>query len=124
MSDVLRVSSLAKLRLTRNDVVLYEQAYSLDETTFTESASDRMVLATNMASPEQYNLGGISTGAHIMIETDKPILVSFNGTTAQWQVGANNDGGVLLMSNTSFTSVYFQNESTSTEVTVHVAAVE
>ena len=124
MSDVLRVSALARTKLTRNDVTLYEQAYSLDETAFTELAADRVVLATNMSTPEQYNLGGISNGAHVMIETDKPVLISFNGTTAQWQVGANNDGGVLMLANTSFTSIYFQNESTDNEVTAHVIAVE
>ncbi len=112
MADVLRVGELARLKLVRDGVTVYDQAYAPTEEAYTEHAGDRVVLATNMASPEQVNLGGVSTGEHLMLETDRTILVGVNSQTNLITVKK------ALMVISSFSTLYFQNESTTNTATV------
>lgn len=112
MADVLRVSELARVKLTRNDVVLYNQVYSPPEESYSEHAGDRVVLSTNMASPKQANLGSITTAEHLMLTTDRTIKVGVNSQTNLWTVSK------ALQLKGSFSSLWFQNESTTTTAVV------
>lgn len=112
MADVLRVGELARLKLFRNGVVVYDQAYAPQEETYTEHAGDRVVLATNMASPEQVNLGGVATAEHLMLETSGEIKVGINSQTNLITVKK----ALLVIS--SFSTLYFQNENTTNTATV------
>lgn len=118
MADVLRVQELARIKLTRNGVTMYDQAYAPAAESYTEHAGDRVVLATNMASPSAVNLGGISSAEHLMLETDQPILVGVNSQTFLWTVKK-----ALLLKGT-FTTLYVQNESTNNEATVEFVVTD
>lgn len=124
MADVLRVGELVRLKLTRNGVTLYDQAYSPVEETYTQHSSDRVVLATNMASPQAVDMGGIGpaatqvAGQHLMIETDRAIKVGVNSQT--FLVPVNK----ALFAISSFTTLYFQNESTTNTATVEYAVTD
>ncbi len=112
MADVLRVSELARLKLTRNGSILYDQAFSPVEESYTEHSGDRVVLATNMASPQQVDLGGVSSGQHLLVETDRAIKIGVGSQTFLVDVTK------VLMVVGSFSSLYFQNESTTNTATV------
>lgn len=112
MADVLRVSELARLKLTRDGVVAYDQAYAPAAESYTEHAGDRVVLATNMATPEAVDLGGIATAEHLMLETERTILVGVNSQTNLITVKK------ALMVVSSFSTLYLQNESTTNTATV------
>ena len=111
MADVLRVSELARLKLLRNGIPVYDQAYSPIEESYTEHAGDRVILATNTAVVA-VNLGGIATAQHLMLETDRVINVGINSQTFLISV----EKALLVVS--SFSTLYFQNESTTNTATV------
>lgn len=117
MADVLKVQELARFKLKRNATILYDQAFAPAEEDFTEHTGDRVILATNMAAPQEINLAGVATGGHLMLETDREILVTLDVTTSKWQVGNGSALGALLFVG-SFTHVYLQNENTTNTATV------
>lgn len=71
-----------------------------------------------MSSPQAVNLGGVATGARLIVTTDQTIKVAINGTTALWPVSK----AVLLEG--TFTSLYLKNENTSREATVRVLVTD
>lgn len=75
-----------------------------------------------MPSPQQFNMGGVTTGSYLFIKTDRPIKVALNDISRIWDLGANNsDGGILLVG--TFTAVYLQNTNPTYEATVDIVAV-
>lgn len=112
MADVLRVGKIARLKLHRNGVVAYNQAFAPVDEVYTEHAGDRVILATNMATPQQVDLGGISSAEHLMIETSRVIKVGIDSQTNLIPVKT----ALLLVS--TFSTLYFQNESTTNTATV------
>lgn len=118
MADVLKVTELARLKLTRNGTVLYDQTFEPTEESYSEHSADRVVLAVNMASPQQVNLGGVATGRHLILETDQTIKVGVDSTTNLWQISS------ALMLVGSFTNLYVQNESLTNTATVQVVVTD
>ncbi len=111
MADVLRVGELARLKLLRNGTVIYDQAYAPVEESYTEHAGDRVILGTN-TTVDAVNLGGIATAQHLMLETDRVINVGIDSQTNLISVSK------ALMIVSSFSALYFQNESITNTATV------
>ena len=123
MADVLKVQTKARFKLTRNTVVLYDQDYFPREVAFTESAGARVILATN-SGMQEFDMEGVTTGEYLMIEADRPILVSLGTTVLQWPVGIGTKGGAVMLSGSSFTHVFVENESTTNVATVQIAVTD
>jgi hypothetical protein len=70
---------------------------------------------------EALDLGGISSGENLLLETDQPIKVALNSTSTDAKIEV---GGSLMVSGGSFTSVYLQNESTDETATVQVVVTD
>lgn len=119
MADVVKYEPSARMKITRNGVRLYEQYYNTLATTFSEYTSDRLVLATNMATMSQIDMGGVTTGTELLLVTDQPILVAVNSSSPQWTVGKS-----VMLSGGSFTQLWVQNESTTNTATVQVVVVD
>jgi len=119
MADSMKVKETYRMRLTRNGVTLYNQEYSTPtDETYSEHAADRVVLATNMVSPQQASLGGITTGQHLAIKTDRAIKVGVSSQTNLLDV----ERALVIVG--SFTSLWFQNESTTNTATVEFVATD
>lgn len=119
MADVVKYEPSARMRITRNGVRLYEQYYDTAASTFSEYTSDRLVLATNMATMSQIDMGGVTTGSELLLVTDQPILVAINSSAAQWQVSKS-----VMLSGGSFTNIWVQNESTTNTAIVQLVVVD
>ena len=122
MAKVTTVEIAARLTLFEDKKDVYNQAFSMNVVTYTEHSIDRLVLATS-SGWQEINLGGVTTGVYLEIKVDKPILVSLNTTTREWNLGKGTKGGVLAMIS-EFTHVYVQNESSTNTVVVNAAIVD
>jgi hypothetical protein len=120
MADVLKRTVRARVKLTRNDAVLYDQTYYDDDTDYTESTHQRVVLATNMAVPQEVDMAGVSTGAVLFVESDRAINVAVNAIGNVWPLAEN--GALLLVG--SVTHLYLQNESTTNLATVELVVAD
>jgi hypothetical protein len=120
MADTTEVEVSAKFRAYRNGKAVVDMPFTMSASSYLEHATDRVILATNMTSPQEYNMGGVGTGKFLMVETDRPILMSLDTTVTQWNVGRGTQGGVVVFIG-SFTHVYFQNTNTTNTVTANVA---
>jgi hypothetical protein len=120
MADVTEAQLSARLKLFKNGTVVVDQPYKMNSTTYTEYAADRVILATNMSVPQEYNMGGVATGKFLFVSVDRPVLICLDVTTDKWPLGRGTKGGVVAMISTGFTHVYFQNESTTNTVTADV----
>jgi hypothetical protein len=112
MADVLKVQQFARMKLTRDGSVIVDQSLKTTAGTYTEHAAERVVLATNMVSPSEVNLGGVSTGVRMMLETDQSIKVALDDSAKLWTVSE----AVLYAG--SFTHLYLQNTNTTNTATV------
>lgn len=122
MAKVTTVEIAAKLTLFEDSKDVYNQAFSMNVVTYTEHSVDRLVLATN-SGWQEINMGGVSTGVYLEVKVDRPILVSLNTTTKEWNVGKGTKGGVLAMIS-EFTHIYVQNESITNTVIVNAAIAD
>ena len=111
MADVLRVVDNARLRLTRDGVTHYNLVHTPTAESYTEYASDRLVLAVS-SGVVQASLGGVTAGEHLMLTTDQPIKVGVSSQTFLWTVNK------FLKLTGSITSLYFENESSEKTATV------
>ncbi len=111
MADVLRVVENAKLRLTRDGVIHYNLVYAPTQESYTEYASDRLILDVS-SGQVQASLGGVTAGEHLMLTTDQPIKVGVSSSTFVWTVNK------FLMLTGSITSLYLENESAENLATV------
>jgi hypothetical protein len=121
MADVLKIEPSARFKLTRNGINLHTQHYAPSRADFTEATQDRLVLATNMTSMQTIDLGGVTTGEYMLLETDNPILVAVNGTATARKVTV---GKAFMVSGSAITGLHVQNESTSVEATVNVVVTD
>ena len=123
MADVLKIQTKARFKLTRNNAVLYDQDFFPSEESYTESAGARIVIATNSGMTE-FDMEGVATGQHLMIESNRPILVSLDTTVLSWPVGSGTQGGAVILSGSAFTHVYVENESTTNLATVQISVTD
>src|SRR5688572_31941635 len=106
MADILKVQDFVRVRLTRNGTTLYDQAFNASDDTYTEHATERAVLSTNMSTSQEVNLGGVAVGARIFLETDRSIQISLGVTPASKLTLADN--GVIVMTG-SFSHLWVRN---------------
>lgn len=126
MADVLRRTTRARLKLTRNDAILYDQVYYDDNKVYTESTSQRIVLATHMTAPQEIDLKGVteapgaSSGVTLFMEIDRAAKVAVNDIAALWPIAEN--GSLLLVG--TVTRLYVQNESTTNLATMELVVTD
>jgi hypothetical protein len=78
-----------------------------------------VVLDLDMASPQQVDLSGVTSGEWLLVETDNEVQVGVNSDTALIPVGS-----VLLLGKSAVTSLYLQNTSTTIQPVVQVIVVD
>lgn len=126
MADVLRRTVRARVKLTNNDAVVYDQVYYDENTEYTESTGQRLVLATNMGVAQEVDLSGVtsapgaSTGVTLFVETNRDIKVAVNSISALWPLAEN--GALLLVG--SISHLYLLNESTTNLATVELVVTD
>jgi hypothetical protein len=106
MSDVLKVRDFIRVRLTRNSQALVDMVPSTVDEDYTVYSADRAVLATNMATSQQINLGAVSTGGRIMLKTDRAILVGIGVTPAN-KLSLKDEG--VFMATATFSHLWVRN---------------
>lgn len=122
MADVLKQTIGVSIVLDRNGRTMYDQRFYEEDGTFSESTHQRLVLATNMATPSEVDLSGVTEtpsttqGSTLFLETDRTIKVAVNNASYVWPLSAN---GALLLTGT-ITHLYVQNESTTNQATVEL----
>ncbi len=122
MADVLKQTIGVSIVLDRNSRTMYDQRYNPVAVAFTESTHQRIVLATNMTSPSEIDLSGVTAvpgveaGGTLFVETDRSILVAVNNNSYLWPLSAN---GALLLTG-ALTHLYVQNESTTNQATIEL----
>lgn len=121
MADSLKVEPSSRFRLTRNGVQLLSQHFAPAAATFTEYTADRLVLATNMTGLAAIDMGGVTTGEYVLLETDQSIKVAMNSTNANAKITV---GKSLMVSGGAVTSLYVQNENTTYTANVQVVVVD
>jgi len=125
MADVLKYTARARLKLTCNDAILYDQVYYDDDVPYVESTGQRIVLATNMGNPQRVDLSGVtsvpgsSSGVTLFVETNRDIQIAINVASRLWPLSAN--GALMLVG--CVTRLYIFNESTTNLATVEVVCV-
>ena len=122
MAKVTTVEVAARLTLFEDQKKVYQQTFSMNATTYTEHAADRLVLATN-SGWQEISMGGVTTGVHLIAKSDKPILVSLNTTTREWNLGKGTKGGVVAMVG-EFTHIYVKNESLTNPAVINSAIAD
>jgi hypothetical protein len=121
MADITRVNVFARIRLVHDGRNFHEHEFSESDIDYTVHDAGRVVLAANMASPQEINLGDIGAatpGTHLMLKTDREIQVALGSVSNLWTVS-----GVLLFVG-SFTHLYVQNTSPTTEAVVEYEATD
>jgi hypothetical protein len=124
MADVTTAELSARLKLFLNGTVVHDFPFKMNAASYSEHAADRVILATNMTAPQEYNMGGVSTGKYLYVSVDRPVLIAVNTTTNKWPLGRGTKGGVVALISAGFTHVYFQNESTTNTVTADVIVAD
>jgi len=120
MADVLKQTIGVSVKLDRNGRTMYDQRYTPAEASFAESTHQRIVLATNMAMPQEIDLSGVTAspsvdeGTTLFLETDRAIKVAVNNNSFLWPLGAN---GALLLTG-AISHLYVQNESVTNLATI------
>lgn len=120
MADSLERTLRARVRLIRDGADLYDQVMYSPDVSYTESTHQRVVLATNMASPSEVDMAGVATGEALFLQTDRDIQVALDTNTKLWTVKEN--GALMLVG--SFTHLYLQNESTTNQATVELVVTD
>lgn len=125
MADVLRRTTRASVKLTRNELGMYDQVHFKEDVTFTESAHQRAVLSTNMVSPDELDITNVTTGSTtpakvFMISTDRDIKVAID------LVGNILDlaGPGMIMMVGSLTHVFVQNTNTTYTATIEFVVTD
>jgi hypothetical protein len=125
VANALEYKLLAVAELRRNGRPMYNQTFSTILRPYTESTHQRVVLATNMAVPQEVDLSGVTGApgvdeAHtVFVQTDRAVQVSMNAPDNLWPINAN--GSVLLTG--TVTHLYVYNESTTNQAIIDVVAI-
>lgn len=109
MADILKAKDFVRVRLTRNGINLYDQAFVSEEEDFTEHTTERVVLASSMSTSQQVNLGGVAAGRRLFLETSKAIQVGL-GVTPASKVELDDRGVLVLVG--SFSHIWVRNNNT------------
>ena len=124
MSDVLKFTVRTRVWLTKNELTMSDQEFYTADRTFTESAHQRVVIAvtssTTAGAVQEFDLGGITSGYGLMIETDREVMLGVDTNTNLIKV---LDNGVLMLTG-SFTHVYVRNDSQTYQATVEMLAFD
>jgi len=127
MADALKRTLRARVRLIRDGVDIYDQNFYEPNETYVESTHQRIVLATNMASPSEIDMSGVAsdiaggdTAETLFLQTDRDVLVALDDNTFLWVVKEN--GALMLVG--SFTHLYVQNESTTNLATIELVITD
>ena len=110
----------ARVRLIRDGSDMHDQVFYDPDVSFNEHTHQRVVLATNMASPSAVDMAGVSTAQTLFLKTDRDINVCINNATKVWPVSEN--GCVILVG--EFTALLLQNESTDNQATVDLVVTD
>jgi hypothetical protein len=120
-TDVLNVDEFIRVKLVRNGSTLYEQVHDPAEESYTVHAADRLVLAANMGSFQQANLGdidGTPAGQHLIVVADRAITIAVN-TTAKEVVA-----DTLILIGASISALYFKNTDVNNTATVEFVVTD
>jgi len=120
MTDILERTTRGMLDLEISSDFRFKQEYYKEAVSFTKEHHARIVLATSMASPSVIDMAGITTGACLMLSTDREIKVGIDTSTNLITLAAN--GMIMLVG--SFSAVYVQNESADYEATIEVVITD
>lgn len=120
MADVYKCTVRARVYITKNEITRYDQEYLTSDTTITESAHQRAVLATNMAAPEELTMDNLTTARVFTLEADREIVVALNTVANTFTIAAN---GMFMIVGT-VTHVFVQNNSTTYTATVEYLATD
>ena len=120
MADSLKRTIRARVVLIRDGQEMHDQHYYEPNESYTESTHQRLVLATNMSSPSEVDMAGVSAAVTLYIETDRAIKVALDDNTYLWDVAEH--GAIMLVG--SFTHLYLQNASTTNLATVDLVVTD
>lgn len=124
MADTLKFSARVRVWLEKNELVIADQEYLTEDQTFTESTHQRVVLAVTTSTTagvvQEIDLGGISDGFGLMLETDRTIRMGVDTNTNLISIA---DNGCMFLTG-SFTHVYVRNDSQTYQATVEVLAFD
>lgn len=113
VADVLRVKPAARLKILKNGVVQYNQAYVPTEDAYTEHTGDRVVLATNMSTFQQIDLGGLTSAERLLITVSNTVTVAINATAIAIPISE-----CIMLDGAAVTALYVKNTSTTVEPAV------
>lgn len=122
MADATKAQIASNLKLFKDNVIINQLPFKMAAVSYTESNADRFVLAT-ASGWQAFPMNGVSTGAFLALETDRPILVSLNTTTRPWNVGRNTKGGMITLLG-AFTQIYVRNQSITNVAIVSIAIAD
>lgn len=124
MSDVLKFTLRTRVWLTKNELTMSDQEFYTEDRTFTEATHQRVVLAVTSSTTsgvlQEFDLGGISEGYGLMIETDRQVMIGVDASTNLIFV---QDNGVFFLTG-SYTHVYVRNDSQTYQATVEMLAFD
>ena len=120
MADVYKRTLRARTFIERNGVVTYNQEFLSSDVTCTETLHQRVVLATNMSTPQSVDMSHIGTAATMQLECDRAVKVFVNTNANSVTL---DDTGLLMMTG-SITKVYLQNTNTTYTATVEIVLTD
>jgi len=125
MADVNRRTTRAHVRLTKNELDMYNQEHFKEDVTFTESVHQRTVLGTNMLIVDELDITNVTTGSTtpakvLMLETDRAVVVAVD--TSSNTVSLADNGMIMMVG--SFTHVYVQNTNTTYTATIEFVVTD
>jgi VCBS repeat-containing protein len=113
----LQCSAILSVQTKRNRTV-HHDSRSYAQTRRWREALHR-VITLGTSTTQQVTLGGIQTARSLFLETSAPIDVAVDETSAYWPVS-----NMVAMALTSITSLYVRNNSTTSEATIILSAVD
>ena len=111
MADVKTVSPSARMVLKKNtNITIYDQKFNPDPSSHTEHVSQVLVVSTNTS--QTLDQGTISTIRNVLLQSDKAVVLNFNGGTDDIDLTAN---GTLFMAACNLSAIKVVNESTTAD---------
>ena len=114
MADTLKRQNIARFHMTKNGQTLYDQRYDSETTDYTESSHTRAVLATNMLSPSEIDIEGVTEAKAWMLTTSQTVYVAVDDNSFLWPVAE------FVMVVGALTHLYIQNTNTTNTNTTDI----
>lgn len=118
MADATKAQIASNLKLFKDGVVIAQLPFKMSAVSYVESNADRFILGVS-SGWQAFPMNGVSVGAFLALESDRPILVSLETTQRQWNVGRDTKGGMITLLG-AFSHVYLKNTSATNVATVSV----